>query len=230
MKYSDNERGYTMIEMILYIGVLIVLGGVLAGYAHKAIARYKTGRAVQQVVELKKAIVHFTAADEDYANVSIEKMDEHHSLPLDMRTGDKLHAVHALGGEIELGPVADEPLNDDSNNKFYMFFIKFNHLPQESCIEILSQGQFYGDGSELDTLIVNGTQSWQFGENSFYNINNYAGAITTKNDFALICPQGQANADGTCEGGLHQSTRLTVGDAIHACTKEKDNFIIWVFS
>ena len=226
MRYSENERGYTMIEMMMYISVLIILGGVLASYAHKAMNRYKTGRVTQQVVELKKAILHFTAADEDYRNVSVENMDTHHSLPLDMRSGDKTRAVHAMGGSIEIGPAAASPVNADDENKYYMFFIKFDHLPKDSCVEILTQGQFYGEGSEMDTLIVNHALAWQF-PYSFYDTRNYdGGGISTTLEFALKCMS--KGPDGECI--KQESTKLDINEALRACTEESNNEIVWIFS
>ena len=231
MKYSYNERGYTMIEAVMYIGILIILGGVLAGYAHKAMERYKTGRAVQQIVDLKKAVLHFTAADEDYSNVSIEKMQKSRSLPPDMRSGDQTRALHALGGTVEIGPVSEAPLNADDDNKYHMFFIRFNHLSKEACIEILTQGQFYGDGSEMDTLIVHGKlyHAWHF-PHSFYDTTKFgSGEISDDvlEEFPARCLQSNQSDASDCV--KRETTRLTISDALKACTKE-DNSIIWVFS
>lgn len=226
MKYSDNNRGYTMIETIMYVGILIVLGGVLASYAHKTMDRYKIGRTVQQITELKKAIMHFTATDEDYSNVSIENMVKHYSLPLDMRTGDSRKAAHALGGMIEIGPASHAPLLAEDENKNHMFFIKFDNLEKDSCVEILTQGQFYGDGSELDTLIVNGSQAWRF-PISFYDTTKFSGAITSVHEFSWKCIEG-GNDLSTCT--KTKSIRFTISEAMRACTKKNDNDIIWIFS
>ena len=212
MKRLDNDKGYTMIETLMYISLLIILGGVLAGYAHSIMLRYRTGRAAQQVIDLRKAIVHFTAADEDYSKLTIEGMDTGHSLPADMRTGSHDRAIHALGGELKLGPIEQEPLNDTSDNKNYMFFIQFNNVPQKSCTEILTQGQFYGDGSELDSLIVNST-AFKY-QHSFYNVGQYSdgtNSITSIKTYST-------------------SIRPNIAEAVKACSSKKNNNITWIFS
>lgn len=218
MKAATNQKGYTMVETIMYISLLIILGGVLAGYAHTVISRYKTGRVAQQVLDLKKAIISFTAADEDYSNLSIAAMDQGHSLPMDMRNGDHVTAHHALGGSVQLGPASDDVLNDNSENKDFMFYIRFNNLPKNSCVEILTQGQFYGDGSEMDTLIVNGRFAWQY-QHSFYNTNNYSGGH----------PEVKTLVPGTGVNAV-PSIRLNITEAVNACTERDNNHITWIFS
>ena len=81
----NNEKGYTMIETIMYISILGTLGVILASYAGNVITRYKTGRIAQQIIDLKKAIINYTAADEDYTQLSVAKMQEDKAIPLDMR-------------------------------------------------------------------------------------------------------------------------------------------------
>ena len=218
MKAAVNQKGYTMIETIMYISLLIILGGVLAGYAHHVISRYKTGRAAQQVIDLKKAIINFTAADEDYSNLSIAAMDHAHSLPMDMRNGDHVTAHHALGGSVQLGPASDDVLGDDSDNKDFMLYIRFNNLPKDSCVEILTQGQFYGDGSEMDTLIINGKFAWQY-QHSFYDTSKYSGGNPV---VSTLLPGSGANAV--------PSIRLNISDAVRACTEKDSNHITWIFS
>lgn len=216
---TNNENGNTMIETTLYICMLIILGGVLATYAHKVMVRYKTGRTAQQVIDLKKAVLHFTAADEDYSNLSILNMDTNNSLPGDLRSGDPSRATHALGGEIKIGPAANAPLNDTSDNKYYMFFIQFKNLPHSSCVEILTEGQFYGDGSEMDTLIVNGKIAWQY-PYSFYNLDKY-----DDNKPYSITKKPLNNSIGNIS-----SIRPGIADAVEACSEEDNNDITWIFS
>ena len=239
MRVAKEQRGYTMLETIMYIGLLIILGSTLASYAHAVMLRYKTGRTAQQVLELKKAIIQFSAADEDYSNVSILAMDKSSSLPLDMRTGNQAIARNALGGTVQVGPAAElkedtqepepenpdpdpdpEPssLSDEQKKMYYMFYIKFNGIPQGSCAEILTQGQFYGDGSEMDTLIVN-NRAWRY-QYSFYDFSQ--GDIQVTNTKTLT-PNG-IGADAA------PSIRLNISEALEACSDKNNNRIIWIFS
>jgi len=242
MRVAKHERGYTMLETIMYIGLLIVLGSTLASYASAVMRRYKTGRAAQQVLELKKAIIQFTAADEDYSNISVLAMDKTASIPIDMRTGNPSVARNALGGTVQIGPAAElkeeveeipgaspdpedpeEPetpvtLTDEQKKMYYMFYIKFNGLPKASCAEILTQGQFYGDGSEMDTLIVN-NHMWKY-QYSFYDYSQSGIDIT---EIKTMMPTGVgANAA--------PSIRLSIDEALEACSDKNNNRIIWIFS
>ncbi len=204
MAYADNEKGSTMIETIMYIALLILLGGAIAGYIGTAFTRYKTGRVAQQVIDLKKAVVQYTAASADYKNLRLTKdgdkngMMEDNALPLDMKNG-----THALGGKIKLGSAATL-LATPTDDQHYMFYITFENLPQASCAEVLTQGQFCGDGSDMDTLIVNNSKLWKF-------------------QYSLFHATGMETQTGTPD-------KITLGKALESCYKKTGNVITWIFS
>lgn len=204
MRFNNNERGSTMMETIMYISILGALGVVLASYAGAVITRYKTGRIAQQILDLKKAIINFTAADESYANLNEDIMQEKKAIPLDMRN---LH--HALSGKIRFGAVGDGTI--DPNDK-YLFYITFEDIYQKGCIELLSQGQFYNNGSDLDALIVNNNTAWYY-EYSFY-------------DTTQIKTRYKINSLLSSVG----SSRPTLEQISKACSRREDNDITWIFS
>ena len=204
MRMTGCEKGYTMLETIMYIGILGMLGAVLASTASDVFGRYKTGRITQQILDLQKAIIAYTAANEDYSELNANRMQTDRALPLDMRD-----LRHALGGRIEFGPIGDGSV--DSNDK-YLFYITFETTPQKSCIEILSQGQFYGHGSGMDALIVNGETSWSY-ELSFY-------------DTSSIGTRHQMSASAGESAGF----RPTVDQLLRACNRKDNNIITWIFS
>lgn len=214
MKTTANERGYTMLETIIYIGLLIAVGGWLASMAHNAQYRYKIGRTAQQILDLKKAILQFTATNEDYSALTIQAMNEGSSLPTDMRTTNNTKARHALGGEIELGCVKNIPGIGSNNDYKYLFYITFKNLSKKACTELLTQGQFYGDGSDLDTLIINSSNAWRY-EYSMYPKNNLNVTTFTigENGFSSV-----------------ENIHLTVSEALTACSRQNDNVITWIFS
>ncbi len=198
---QNNEKGYTMMETIMYISILGALGVILASYAGSVITRYKTGRIAQQIIDLKKAIINYTAAEEDYSNLSMTKMQEDKAIPLDMRD-----LYHALKGRINFGPVGN------GTNEKYLFFITFEGIYQKGCIELLSQGQFYGDGSDMDTLIVNNKTAW-FYEHSFYDTQD----INTRYEIKATA--------GTAVG-----IRPSMNQIVRACDDAENNSITWIFS
>lgn len=212
MSYRSDENGTTMIETIMYISMLIFLGGTLAKYVSNTFNRYRVGRAAQQVIDLKKAIVHFTAASEDYTDLTEEAMDKQRAIPIDMRTAGQT-ARHALGGSALFGPVTELLGAENSDNK-YMFYITFNDLQQDACTEILTQGQFYGDGSEMDTLIVNNTSAWRYR----YSLYDTTGLLSVHT----------LSSGGT--GASAATIHLGIDEAVSACSNKKNNTITWIFS
>jgi hypothetical protein len=201
MAINNNEHGSTMLETILYICVLIALGTTLAQGAARVFHRYNVGRASQQVIDLKKTILMFTAADEDYTRVSNENLINANAVPIDMK-----NLRHALGGEIIVGCASDyENAKDDSEaiNK-YMYFITFKDISQGPCTEIITQGQFFSAGSEVDTYIINNTY-WKY-KKSLFN----KGDIPSSKELS------------------HQ--HLSIEQALNACSKKKNNTITWIFS
>lgn len=204
MRNHTGEHGYTMIETIMYISILGVLGVVLASYAASVFTRYKTGRIAQQIIDLQKAILAYTAANEDYSALDKNKMQEEKAIPLDMR-----NLRHALGGSIDFGPVGDGATN---TNEKYMFYITFNGVYQKGCVELLTQGQFYGDGLGMDSLIVNNSTAWYY-DKSFYNTASYPRRYRM---------QSAANPAVV--------VRPTFSQVTSACNRKKDNTITWVFS
>lgn len=213
MKTHTNENGFTMLETIMYISVMIVLGGVLAKYVHTVFIRYKTGRVSQQVVDLKKAVIQYTAANEDYARLDLNKMVTDRALPFDLMT-----KVNALGGKILLGPVSKmstPPSTDPKDN--YMFYITFEGLPRESCIELLSQGQFYGGGSDIDCIIANDLTRWGYEYSLYTNCGEGN-------------PKSENVAKQTSHGAESITDKITLSAAVNACNKKTNNKITWIFS
>lgn len=204
MRMTGSEKGYTMLETIMYIGILGTLGAILASYASEVFGRYKTGRIAQQILDLKKAIITYTAASEDYSELDMQKMQNDRAVPLDMRD-----LRHALGGKIEFGPVGDGSV--DVNDK-YLFYITFETVYQKGCVEVLAQGQFYGDGSDMDALIVNGETAW-FYERSFYDTSN----INTRYEMKAAA-------------GVSTGIRPSLEQLLKACNRKDNNTITWIFS
>ena len=179
MRIKSNEHGYTMLETIMYMGILVALGGTIASYIAKGFARYKIGRTIQQIVDVKKTVVQYTASWEHYGNTDFktdvpqtdlgnlcnQKLIADKALPIDIsKSPDGKNLRHALGGKIYIGSFSNFGYTNGNNfvpcvsnistNK-YMFYVTFTGLKQEHCTEILTQGQFHGHGAELDALIVN---------------------------------------------------------------------------
>lgn len=198
---KSNERGNTMIQTIMYICILIALSTAIAKNISGIFGRYKVGRISQQLVELKKAIIQHSAVDEDYTLITEENMEKSNSMPLDLRD-----FRHALGGKIEIGAAieissSNPPLPTDK----YMYYVTFHAVHKQACVEILSHGQFFTDGSELDTVIINNNVAWNY-QFSQFETNH----IPSVNQL--------------------QQQYLSIQEAIASCTRNADNLITWIFT
>lgn len=213
-KTTSNERGYTMIEVLLYISILGVLGIVLTNYAYRGFTRYRTGRVAQQILELKRAILQYTAVYDNYLPLNIEDMHTKRALPLDMRYSTT-EARHALGGAVTLGPASELSYATASTDNNYMFYITFHTMKKSSCVEILTQGQFYSDGGDLDSVLVSTgsgtsetTPTYFYYEHSFFAYQNLTKSANNK----------------------IERNRLTVEQAERACSDLTQNNVTWIFS
>ena len=216
MEIKNNQSGRTMIEMILYISLLIVLATGIAKTIGHGFDRYAIGRTSQQVNELKKSVIQYTATSEDYKEIACDdctqdsdiynplkkngfnKMLNDKAIPYDMK-----HRTHQLGGLIALGCATDISSSDVKNN--YMFYITFNTIPKAACVEILTLGQFYSEGSEADTIIVNMGEGYEKAFQFKHSLFDIPNAIE-----------------------ITQHT-LTMDQAVSACS-QPNNTLTWIFS
>ena len=58
MTKCSNEKGYTMLEVIMYTGLIIILTASIASMVSNVFYRYKIGRINQQVIDIKKTITY----------------------------------------------------------------------------------------------------------------------------------------------------------------------------
>lgn len=208
----SNQRGYTMMEVILYISILGVLGIVLTNFAYRGFTRYRIGRVAQQVIDLKRAVLQYSAVYDDYLSIKLEDMHNKKSIPLDMRNSTT-EARHALGGAVTLGASTDLPYaTEDYTDNKYMFYMTFSTISHSSCVEILTQGHFYSDGGDLDSIITNNEDA-PGSYNLFYYEHSFFGSSLAKK------PENKIKMN-----------RLTVDQAQEACPSQSRNSITWIFS
>lgn len=238
MTKCSNEKGYTMLEVIMYTGLIIILTASIASMVSNVFYRYKIGRINQQVIDIKKTITYYTATWENYGDyddgsgaiedsnhfLSFGRMQQDNVLPMDLKNG-----LHALGGSIDVGcainykdEYGNAVANDDATNNTYMFYIQFDGLTPEACIEVVTQGPFYRDSSDLDTLIVNNDYLWKY-KYSHFNYTGYDFNETTLEYTGQVVP-------GTTNQKAVPTISLSIVDAVKACNREKDNIITWIFS
>ena len=105
MKFGGNEKGATMVEVIMTLGVIGALGVGIATLVTSMYDRYRVSRIGAQIEELKKTINNRYVADGQYTDISIATLIDEELAPKDMVNNKKLS--HAYKGEVTLKGSAD---------------------------------------------------------------------------------------------------------------------------
>lgn len=87
MKRSDGEKGATMVEIIMILGILGALSVSIATLVNSMYDRYRVSRVCGQIEEFKKLINNRYIADGRYSNVSVATVIEEGIAPKDMVSG-----------------------------------------------------------------------------------------------------------------------------------------------
>lgn len=136
--YKSEQSGRSMVEML---GVLAIIGvlsvGGIAGYS-KAMAKYKTTQALDQISMLTANIRTAFASASSYENLTTAKAISWALAPSDMVTGNDGNALtNPFMGGVEIKAVA---VNNVSNMGFA---IQYKKLPREACVAMATAG--WGD-------------------------------------------------------------------------------------
>lgn len=136
--FKTEQSGRSMVEML---GVLAIIGvlsvGGIAGYS-KAMAKYKTTQALDQISMLTANIRTAFASAASYENLTTEKAIDWGLVPADMVTGDKGDALtNPFMGGVEIKAIT---VNTVANMGFA---IQYEKLPREACVAMATAG--WGD-------------------------------------------------------------------------------------
>ncbi len=148
MKSRINERGQTMIEVIMILGFL---GAFSAGIVHlvsRMYDKYRVSRINQQIEEVKKSISNRYMAAGSFVGLTPSGLIKDGAVPADMVAGDN-ELRHAFMGNVSL------------HGYFNRYTVTFSNLPLEACVELAMIDWTMGDSSDLINLKINGhTYRW----------------------------------------------------------------------
>ena len=157
MKFSGNEKGATMVEVIMTLGVIGAFGVSIATLVTSMYDRYRVSRVGGQIEELKKTINNRYVADGQYTNASITTLIDEELAPKDMINGKKLY--HSYKGEVTLKGGADS------------YELTFSDLPQKICLELGIMNWTVDNSSDLVSLNINGKDfKWPWVAGSSYKL------------------------------------------------------------
>ena len=141
MRFGENEKGATLVEVIMVLGIIGAFGVSIATLVTSMYDRYRVSRVGGQIEELQKTINNRYVADGQYTNASIETLIEEEIAPKDMVDGKKL--FHSYHGEVTLKGSSDN------------YEITFSDLPQKVCIELGIMNWTVDNTSNLVSLSIN---------------------------------------------------------------------------
>ncbi len=145
-KHLIGQAGRSMIEAIGYISIMITITVSLTAAVNSGYHRFRLGRINQQVVDLKKVISQRYVAAENFVGVKFDTLINEKIVPHEVRD-----QKHAFGGDITIG-------KGDKDGKTY--YIQFDDIPTQACVELGSKLWITNDGSDLDALTINNKKTW----------------------------------------------------------------------
>lgn len=152
--FKSEQSGRSMIEALGYISVMMMITISVAASVNSGYYKFKLGRVNQEIVDLKKVVSQRWVASENYKNVNFQTLYDEKILPWSIKTGSETEGKHAFGGKVTIGKGDDEGC---------MYYIKFEGLPRDACVELAAKVWINNDGSDLEKIKVNNTQwTWKY--------------------------------------------------------------------
>ena len=145
MSVKSNQSGRSMIEML---GVLAIIGvlsvGGIAGYS-KAMTKFRINKTVDQVSQLAQNIRTLYGSQKNYSSLSASVIKKAHLAPDEMfETSGSTTMTNPFGGSVWVSHHGKNSLGDTK-----AFIIGYGGIPQEACIDILTQNWGTGSSSGL---------------------------------------------------------------------------------
>lgn len=150
MKRQNEQSGYTLIESIMFIGIIIALGISVIALVSSVLDKYRMSRVTQQIIDLQKNIDFRFSIAENFNDLDSNLLTDETIVPGDMVQGNKIY--HAYKGEVTIG----------SARQGSVYEITFNDLPYNACVELAMVDWMNGYNSHVVHIKVNSKYfTWQ---------------------------------------------------------------------
>lgn len=208
MIYKDTQSGRSMVEVMGYMAAVMAIVAGISKLITRAYSEYKISKASVQLADLAGSILKSSTVDVNYENIvnmvngktkdSRLNKEGRKLIPTTYKVvggadGNKIY--NAFGGEVTIG-------TNDTKDKFY---IKFEGLSREQCIEMGMKEWQNNRTVDLDSIVINGNY-W------YWPI--YASA--TANTFQLPTTRSALAGKKVDDPGQ--------------CNLETGNIIMWIFN
>lgn len=212
MIYKDTQSGRSMVEVMGYMAAVMAIVAGISKLITGAYSEYKISKASVQLADLAGSILKSSTVDVNYENIvnmvngktknSRLNKEGRKLIPTTYKVvggtdGNKIY--NAFGGEVTIG-IPEDALT--SKDKFY---IKFEGLSREQCIEMGMKEWQNNKTVDLDSIVING-KHW------YWPI--YASA--TANTFQLPTTRSALAGKEVDDSGQ--------------CNLETGNIIMWIFN
>lgn len=151
MRYSDTQKGRSMIEVIGYMGVFMVLIAGVGRLVASAFEDYKYSRASLQLGDLAAAVTRAAAVDGNYADVVKEDKWKRYVPDTFRKKNNKYY--HAFGGEMSMSCASD-------SESCAKFTITFSGLNKKQCVELAMKDWSKNKTVSLDKMQTDNTNVW----------------------------------------------------------------------
>ena len=130
----NNEQGRSMIEML---GVLAIVGvlsvGGIAGYS-KAMGKFKTNKAIDQINMLTTNIRTLYSSQRNYNGLTTELAKKVNLVPAEMYSDvSDSKITNAFGGSLEISVSAASTEGDEK-----AFILEMDNVPSSACVSIVT--------------------------------------------------------------------------------------------
>ena len=183
MKNKSSQSGYTLLEAIMFIGVITAVAIAIVSVTSKMLDRYRISRASSQLVEIQRAIANRFAASPNYEKLKLGNqttinkfLKDEKLLPADIywKNNVPYHKLNdnEMKGKIVInsnyagsvtGTGTYNRRSDTNVSPYNVFQVFFYGLSQRQCIELASMSWDNVEYNVLLTIQINGgnTFYWQ---------------------------------------------------------------------
>ncbi len=214
-----NQSGRSMIEML---GVLAIIGvlsvGGIAGYS-KAMMKYRINKTIEQITLIAGNVRTFFSSQRSYKDLSSSGsaysnpnsilLKKAKLVPDEMWSGDGL--VNSFGGSISIVPALKSE-NDEALKAFQIFI---TNIPQEACIDLLTQDWASHSGGGFIAIAIDGDGNITHTDTSVYEVG--CSGKTDNSTYAIGCPNSTIGVP------------LPIDTAAAVCNSNSENNVISLY-
>lgn len=186
---KKDEHGYTMIEIIAFLGFLAMLGGGIFTSIKTATGRMKTQQAVTQVARILKSSRNVFSADQkrpagDTAAISSATLTKMGVYELtDVGAENKAYTPYGTEMKYVLCRPGDNDAACEADTLYPYFSLTYTKIPPRVCVDLMAGDWGTDPSSGLRSITVGGTKfTWESKDNFLPPSDEKAISVCTQRD------------------------------------------------